>query len=322
MTAYLLHRAAASLLLLFLLLTVLFFLLHLAPGDPEELLSTPRMTPEQRQAVERLYGLDRPLGEQYLAWISGVVLRGEWGASFIHRRPAAQVLIEALPATALLAVAALFVDYSLALLFGVIAARRRETGADHAIRVGSLFFYSLPAFWLGLMAILLFSYLCPLLPAGHMRSPGGYALPWAARQLDLLWHLALPAGVLGVAMTGGTIRLLRGSLLEVLGQDYILAARARGLPERRVFLVHGLRNAAVPLVQLFGFTFPALLNGVLVIEVVFSWPGVGRVLFNAILSNDYPLVLAGTALSGTLVVLGNFLADLLHAAVDPRIRTP
>lgn len=322
MTAYLLRRAAASLLLLFLLLTVLFFLLHLAPGDPVELISDPRMPPEQRQALAHLYGLDRPLGEQYLAWISDVVLHGDWGASFIHRRPAARVLLEALPATALLAVAALLVDYSLALLFGMIAARRRETAADHAIRAGSLFFYSLPAFWLGLMATLLFAYAWPLFPAGHMRSAGGYALPWAARQLDLLWHLALPAGVLGVAMTGATIRLLRGSLLEVLGQDYVLAARARGLPERRVLFVHGLRNAAVPLVQLFGFTLPALLNGALVIEVVFSWPGVGRVLFNAILTNDYPLILAGTALSGTLVVMGNFLADLLHAAVDPRVRTP
>jgi peptide/nickel transport system permease protein len=319
-TGYLLRRLAASLLLVLLLVSLLFFLLHLAPGDPAELIADPGMPPEQHQRLVHLYGLDRPLGEQYLIWLSAVVLHWDWGTSFIHHRPAARVLAEALPATLLLATAALLVDYGLGLLFGVISARRRERAADHLIRGVSLFVFSMPTFWLALMAVLLFAYLWPLLPASHMHAAGADHLPWAARQADLLWHLVLPAAVLGTGSCGATIRLLRGSLLEALGQDYVRTARAKGLSERRVVLVHALRNAVVPLIQVFGYSFPALLNGSLVVEVIFSWPGVGRVLFTALNTNDYPLVLAGTALTGTLVVAGSFLADLLHAIADPRVR--
>jgi peptide/nickel transport system permease protein len=320
MARFLARRAAGSLLLLYLLLTVLFFLLHLAPGKPMALFANPQAPREHRERLLHLYGLDRPLGERYLAWLRAVVLDGDWGTSFTDQRPVVKVLGEALPATLLLATAATLVDYGLALVLGVAAARRREGGFDHAIRAASLFLYSLPVFWLGLMTILLFAYLVPLFPAGHMRSPWAADLPWAARQLDLAWHLALPALVLGISSCGGTLRLLRSSLLAVLSQDYITAARARGLRERRVLFVHALRNAAGPLVQLFGVSFPLVLNGALVLEVVFSWPGVGRVLFNAILGNDYPVVLAGTALSGALVVAGTLAADLLHAALDPRLR--
>lgn len=320
MTAFLLRRTAASLLLLFLLLTLLFFLLHLAPGEPSLLFENPRLPQEQRQRLARLYGLDRPLHEQYLAWLSAVALHGDWGVSFTHRRPVTRVLGEALPPTFLLAVTALLINYSLGLTFGMVAARRRESTWDHAIRGASLLVYSLPVFWLGLMAVLLFAYAWPILPASHMRSPLAQDLPWAARQLDLLWHLVLPAAVLGISSCGSTVRLLRNSLLETLGQDYIRTARAKGLTERRVILVHGLRNAAVPLLQLLGLSLPALLNGSLVIEVIFAWPGVGRAIYTAITTNDYPLVLAATALSGGLVVAGSLLADLLHAAVDPRVR--
>jgi peptide/nickel transport system permease protein len=212
------------------------------------------------------------------------------------------------------------VDFGLALPLGLAAVRRRDGRLDHGIRAVSLLLYSLPTFWLGLMAILVFTFLVPLFPAGHLRSAGAADFSWGARQLDLAWHLALPALVLGVSSCGGTLRVLRASLLEVVGRDYITAARARGLPERRVLFVHALRNAAVPMVQLFGVSFPLLLNGSLVLEVVFSWPGIGRLLFEAIFNHDYPLVLAGTALSGALVVAGTLAADLLHAAVDPRVR--
>lgn len=319
MSGFLLRRFAASLLLLLLVLTTTFFLLRLIPGDPIHLFEGQRLTLEQQQRLRHIYGFDRPLPEQYLTWISAVA-RGDFGASLTQQRPVSTVLLEALPATALLASTALTIEYVAALLLGVISARRRETALDYGIRIGSLVLFSQPVFWLGLMAILLFSYVWPVLPAGHMHSVDADLLSPAARLLDLARHLALPALMMGLATAGRTARFLRASLIEVMSQDYIRTARAKGLSERRVVWVHGLRNAAVPLIQIFALSLPALLSGSLIIEVVFSWPGLGQLTFNAILARDYPLILGATALSAVLVVLGNFLADVLHAWVDPRAR--
>jgi len=320
MSTFLLRRIITSVLLFWLLLTTLFFLLHLAPGDPASLFENPRSSPQQRARLIELYGLDLPLGQQYLKWLSAVALRGDWGVSFLHRRPVVDVLADAIPNTLLLAAAALVVDLSLGLFFGILAARRRESFWDHGIRMVSLFLYSLPSFWLGLMAILLLSSVLPIFPPSHMMSPGASDLPWFAHFADIAWHLVLPASVLGLTGCGNTIRLIRTSLLEVLGQDYIRTARAKGLPERRVLWVHALRNALGPMVQYFGYSVPLMLNGSLVTEVIFSWPGLGRITFDSILNFDYPLVLAGTALSGLLVILGNLFADLAHGLLDPRVR--
>jgi peptide/nickel transport system permease protein len=202
----------------------------------------------------------------------------------------------------------------------VAAARRPGSAADHLIRILSLLFYSQPVFWLGLMAILLFSYVWPVLPAGHMRSVDADLMSPAGRWLDLARHLLLPAFVMGIASTGATARFVRASLIEVMSQDYIRTARAKGLSERRVLWVHGLRNAIVPLILVFTLSLPGLLSSAVVVEVVFSWPGLGRLLFQAVGTRDYPLILGATALSATAVVLSNLLADLLHALVDPRVR--
>ena len=319
MAGFLLRRLAASLLLLLLVLTVVFFLLRLMPGDPIHLFEGQRLTPEQQHRLRQIYGLDRPLPKQYWAWISAVG-RGDFGISLSQQRPVSTALLEAFPATALLAFGSLAVEYAVAILLGAVSARRRESALDQGIRVVTLLLYSQPIFWLGLMAILLLSYVWPVLPAGQMRSVDADLLSPGGRLLDLLRHLALPALVTGLSAAGGTARYLRASLIEVMGQDYIRTARAKGLSERRVLWVHGLRNAAVPLIQIFSLTLPVLLSGALITEVVFSWPGIGRLLFNAVLSRDYPLVLGATALSATLIVLGNLLADVLHALVDPRVR--
>jgi len=320
MIVLLLRRLAASLLLLFLVLTATFFLIHLAPGDPTLLLSGELMSAEVAERLRAVYGLDRPLDEQYLTWLRSVVFEGDWGDSLIHGRPVVGLLGEALPATALLALAALLVQYAVGLPLGVAAARRRGRPADAAIRVVSLVLYSMPLFWLALMAILLFAYAWPVLPPSHMRSIGAAELgPWA-RLGDLLLHLALPALTLGLSLAGGTVRFVRNRMIEVLEEDYIRTARAKGLSERRVVWVHGLRNALVPIIQLLGLSIPFLLNGSLIVEVVFSWPGLGRTAFQAIVARDFPVILAATAFTAALVVAGNLLADLLHAAVDPRVR--
>jgi peptide/nickel transport system permease protein len=319
LSGFLLRRLAASLLLLLLVLTFTFFFLRLLPGDPIHLSEEQHLTAEQQRKLQQIYGLDRPLAEQYLRWNSSVA-RWDWGTSLSQQRPVSTVLAEALPATAILALAALAVEYFLALGLGIASALRRGSVLDHAVRIVTLLLYSQPLFWLGLMAILLLSYAWPVLPAGHMRSVDADLLsPWA-RQLDLARHLFLPAVVMGLGTAGGTARFLRASLIEVMSQDYIRTARAKGLSERRVVWVHGLRNAAVPLIQVFAISLPLLLSGALITEVVFSWPGLGRLAYGALLTRDYPLILGATALSATLVILGNLLADLLHALADPRVR--
>ena len=300
MPGFLLRRLAASLLLLYLILTVTFFLIHLAPGDPARISEDQRMTREQRDRLHRIYRLDRPLPEQYLAWLNAVALHGDWGYSFSHQRAVTAVIADFLPRTLLLAGTSLAVEYAASLLLGIAAARRSGGAADHAIRILAVLLSAQPVFWLGLMAILLFSYVWPVFPANG--------------------HLALPALVLGLYSAGSTLRFVRGNLLEVMSRDFIRAARAKGLSEARVVWVHGLRNALTPLIQLFGMAIPARLNGALIVEVLFSWPGIGWLIFTSVATRDYPLILGTTALSGILVAAGSLVADLMHAAADPRVR--
>ncbi|HEV8632213.1 MAG TPA: ABC transporter permease [Thermoanaerobaculia bacterium] len=310
---WLLRRLGGALLLLLLVVSATFVVLHALPGDPAGLLLDPRVPPAARAQLRHLWGLDAPLAVQYGRWLADAA-RGDWGSSFVHHRPAGAVLREALPYTLLLGLAALLVEIAVALPLGVLAARHRGGTADHLLRVGSLLLHALPTFWLGLMALLLLAYRFPLFPAGHAAEATG------GGGLDLLRHLALPALVLGLSGAGGLLRLVRGSLLAALPEEPLRAARARGLSEARVVWVHGLRRAGAPLLQLLGLSLPALLGGALVVEVVFSWPGLGRVAYLAVLTRDLPLVLACTAWSGALVVAGSLLADLLTAAADPRQR--
>jgi peptide/nickel transport system permease protein len=316
---FFLRRLTASVLLLLAAGSVAFFLIHLAPGDPTNIFEGRRITAEQREHLHHLYGLDRPLGEQYLRWL-GALVRGDLGLSLSQQRPVIRVLADALPATALLALAATIVELAVSLLLGIAAARRPDGLVDQGIRVASLLFYSQPPFWVGLMLVLLFSYVWPVLPASHMASVDADLLSPAGRWLDLLRHLVLPALALGLYNAGSTLQFVRGSLIEVMGMDYIRTARAKGLSERRVVWVHGLRNALTPLIQLFALNFPQLLNGALIVEIVFAWPGLGRVTFGAVLTRDYPLILGVTLFAAVLVVLGNLLADLAQAALDPRVR--
>lgn len=320
MARFLLRRTAAAFLLLFLVLSVTFFLAHLAPGDPVTLFESKNVTAAQHARLLHIYGLDRPLPVQYLDWLKAVAFHFDWGFSFSAQRPVAELIRESLPATLLLASAAVVLQYGLGLLLGVAAARRPGSAADHLIRLLSLLFYSQPVFWLALMAVLLFSLTFPILPASHLRSVGAEELGGAGRLLDVLRHLALPALVIGLHGAAQTTRFVRGSLLEVLGRDYITTARAKGLSERRVVWVHGMRNAVLPLIQVLALSFSTLLSGSLVTEVVFAWPGLGRLSFEAILARDYPVVLATTALSAMLVIAGSLLADLLQSWADPRLR--
>lgn len=320
MLASILQRLAASVVLLFLVLTVTFLLVRVAPGSPLNLYEDPRIPRAQIEELRRAYGLDLPLHEQYWRWLRAVVVDGDWGVSFVHQRPATEVIAQALPNTLLLGLAALLLQYGGGVVLGVFAARRAGSFYDSTLRFVSLLLYSVPTFWLGLMAILIFHLHWRLLPAGGLTSPGGIEGSLAERALDVLRHLVLPASVLGLTSAARIARFVRNSLLDTLSQDHVRTARAKGLSEARVLWRHGMRNSLVPVIQLLGLSLPALFNGALIIEVVFAWPGLGRLLYQASATRDYPVLLAGTALGAVLVIVGSLVADLLHRAADPRVR--
>ena len=319
MSRFVLRRLAISLVLAWLVLTATFAVLHLAPGDPAERFVDPRVPRAQAEHIRSLYGLDRPFLVQYLAWLRSLALEGELGTSFQFQQPVLGVLLAHLPATMLLGTCALLLQWVVGVSLGILAATRPDSLTDHLVRLGSATIYALPTFWLGLMLILLMSGVLDLLPPSGMASP--FADEWShwQRLVDLTLHLILPAIVLGLPLAGPVARLLRNGLLEELGKDYVLAARARGLKPLRV-IAHAVRNASAPLVQWLGLSLPLLFAGSIIVEHVFSWPGLGSITVNAINARDYPLVLGTTVLSALSVIAGSFLADIGHAALDPRVR--
>lgn len=305
------------------IVTLLFLLLQLAPGDPSAAYFNPNVSPEVLEQIRRNFGLDRPLHEQYVRWLASF-LTGDFGYSFSQFRPVRDVIADALPNTLLLGGVSLLLIFAVGCAVGVAQAVRRYSGLDHSLTFLTLFVYSVPGFWLGLMLILAVS--SPVvpdamrLPISGMQSLDYELLSGWEKLADRVRHLVLPSFALGIASAAAVARYMRSAMLEVMGQDYVRTARAKGLPERTVVLKHTVRNALIPMVSLLGLFLPILFGGAVVIEVVFSWPGMGRLLYNAILARDYPVVLASTFLFGALVVTANLLADLLYAAVDPRIR--
>lgn len=299
--------------------TLTFLLLHAAPGDPVERLLGPTATAEQLAAQRAALGLDRPLPLQYAAWVSRFV-RGDWGVSIAKGLPVGTVLGAAWPATVRLVALSLALSYLIGIAVGALQAVRGGTRSDTALSVVSVTLFALPGYWLGLMLVLLFTYWARLLPAFGAAGIDADYLTGGAWLLDRLRHLALPLATLTLVGIGGAARFARGAMLETLSQPFITTARAKGVAPRRVVGRHALRNAATPIVTLLGLSLPALFSGAVFIEAVFAWPGVGRVLVEAVQSRDYPVVMAATAISAALVVAGNLLADVLAAWLDPRIR--
>jgi peptide/nickel transport system permease protein len=318
-TRALLARFASALLACWIVLSAVFFLLRLLPGEPGAAFEDPRVPQEQRLRLRAIYGLDRPLPEQYLRWLGGVA-RGEWGYSLSQHRPVAQILRETAPNTVLLSAAALAIELVLGLALGIAAARRAGSWFDHGLRALSLALWSLPTFWLGLMLLAAFAVALPLFPPGAMHAVDADGLGLGRRSLDLAWHLVLPAAAIGLPGAAATARFVRSTVLERLGEPFVQSARARGLSERRVLWTHALRAGLAPIAQLAGLSLAALLSGTIAVEVVFGWPGLGRATYDALVARDYPLLLAGTALSAAFVLAGSFLAEALQACLDPRLR--
>lgn len=326
MMRYFLRRLLGAIPLVLGIATLVFFVLHLAPGDPASIYAAPNVSPEALEQMRRNMGLDRPLHERYLKWM-GSMFQGDFGVSFARNQPVSAVIAAILPNTLVLALSALVLAFVGGVTIGVVQAVRRGSLVDGALSLGTLFFYSMPSFWLALMLILVFSVYArnvwgwPVwFPASGMVSVDHGFLGSGEQLVDRVRHLVLPSVSLALILAAGIARHTRAAMLEVIHQDYIRTARAKGLPERVVIFRHALRNALIPVITLLGLYLPFLFSGAVVIETVFAWPGMGKLMVDSIFQRDYPVVMAATFVFAVMVVLGNLLADLLYSAVDPRIR--
>ena len=319
---FVLKRLLQAVPLLLAVATVTFFIVHLAPGDPMDMLLEQRFSrnidPEVIELIRQKYGLDQPLHIQYAKWI-GNLFQGDFGESFRYRRPVSTLIAERIPYTLQLTVLALLLDALVGIAFGTFSAVKQYSAMDKTVTLGSLTIYSIPGFWLALMLVLLFSVNLGWLPTSQTRSLDYELLSWPGKLGDLLWHLVLPVFVLGIGSAAGTARYMRNRLLEVLSEEYIVAARARGIKERTVTLKHAMRNALIPIVTIYGMSLPFLLGGAVLIERVFAWPGMGLLAVEAVGGRDYPVILATSMMGAVLVILGNLLADILYVFVDPRV---
>jgi len=321
-------RLLSGIALVLAVVTVAFVLLQLAPGDPARFWVGPSATQDDLDAARRALGLDRPVFARYLAWLADF-LRGDWGTSLARHRGVRDVLGGALPATISLTGASLLVTYLGGIIVGLLQAVKRARPVDTLLTVATTLVYGLPAYWIALLLVLVFTYGAARLgwpawlqfPAMGVQSLDADFLSPGARLLDRLEHLTLPLATLGALGVAGTARYVRGAAVDVLDLDFVRAARARGIAGRQVLLRHVLRNALLPVITLLGLALPALFSGTVFVEVIFAWPGMGRELVAAVAARDYPVVLAATAVFGALVVIGNLVADVLYAVVDPRLRT-
>ena len=326
MGAYLLRRTLISIPLVLGIATLVFFVINLAPGDPIQVMISPEMSPQVIAQMRANFGLDQPLPVRYVKWMAALV-QGDLGYSYSHRRPVMQVIGDILPNTILLSTAALAVSFLIGVLIGIVQSVRQYSLADQALSVIALFFYSMPSFWLALMLILVFALFArnvwewPIyFPPSGTRSVNADLLGPIEQLTDRLKYMVLPVTSLALVLSAGIARYTRSSMLEVVRQDYVRTARAKGLSEGVVILKHALRNALIPVITLLGLYLPVLFSGTVFIETVFGWPGMGKTIVDAIALRDYPLVMGTSLIFGAMVVLGNLVADLLYALVDPRIR--
>lgn len=318
MLSRLVLRVASGAAVILGVVTLTFLLLHLAPGDPAVHLAGPAATPEQLQAIRAELGLNRPLFNQFADWL-GRTLRGDWGTSVATGRPVLQLLGQAWPATAVLVLTSLAGSYLAGIAIGlwqVRASRRTDT----TLSTLSVTLFAMPGYWLAVLLVWLFAYQLRLLPAFGAQGLDADFLGPGARLVDRLRHLALPCLTLTLIGVGGAARFVRGALLDVSGEPFLVAAAARGLSATTVARRHLLANALGPVVTLLGLSLPAVFSGAIFVEGIFAWPGVGQILIQGVQARDYPVVMAAATVSAVLVVLGNLLADGLRAWVDPRIR--
>ncbi|AEB12363.1 ABC transporter permease [Marinithermus hydrothermalis] len=333
MFAYTVRRLLQMIPLLFFVSLVAFALVALQPGDPLEglIFQNPKLTQEDIAALKAAYGLDQPIHIRYFKWL-GRALQGDMGFSRTYAIPATEyIFVQRMPMTLLLSGTAFVLALVVAIPVGIFSAVRQYSMADYVITFLAFLGFSTPVFWLGIMLLLVFAVWLPELlgrPFSPIFPPGGFVSPgvspetvgWWAYLKDRAWYLVLPAFTLSAISMAAWTRFMRAAMLEVLGQDYVRTARAKGLSERVVIYKHALRNALIPIVTLVGLAVPGLFSGAVITETIFSWPGMGRALFDALVEKDYNVAMAAIVFLAFLTALFNLIADLMYAVVDPRIR--
>jgi peptide/nickel transport system permease protein len=318
---YIIKRLLQALLTLFLASALSFAIIQVAPGDAlDTMRQNPQISPETLESYRQTFGLDKPPLVQYFLWLKEVVFHFNFGTSFVYFRPVADLLKERIPATLLLAILSIIITWAIAIPLGIISAVKQNTLIDQVLRVISYLGQGFPSFITALLLLFIAQTTSPLFPVGGMTSINYQDFTPFGKFLDLVWHGILPTIALSITSFAGLQRLTRGQLLDVLRQDYIQTARAKGLPENKVIYVHALRNAVNPLITLLGFEFASLLSGAFIAEYFFNWPGLGRLTLDAVRSQDLYLVMASLMMGATMLIIGNLLADLLLKFVDPRIR--
>jgi len=314
MTRFIVQRLGESIVVIALMSFLIYALIALMPGDPIDLMinSDPRLTPADAARLRAVYGLDKPLMERYLAW-AGAALSGDFGNSRLHVRPVLDVMPGYLLNSVNLMALSFILSVAIAIPAGVYAALRQNTRIDHIINLLCFAGISVPVFWLALMLIILFAVMIPILPASGINSVGGGGF------LDTARHLVLPVATLTVFSIGSYTRFMRAAMIEVLRQDYIRTARAKGASENRVVWVHGLRNAMIPVVTVVALSFGTLFSGALITETMFAYPGMGKLIFDSIMGNDYNMALVTLLFATAVTLAANLLADIAYAWLDPRI---
>jgi peptide/nickel transport system permease protein len=296
-----------------------FFVMHLAPGDPTALFTDPNIEPAELARIRANWGLDKPIIVQYFYWL-GNALRGNFGTSYMTGQPVINEILERIPNTLLLMISSYILTLLITIPLGVISAVKKGSWFDNLVTFLSFAGMATPSFWLGLMLMLVFAVNLRWLPAVGMYDPLLQDPNIIVRVLDVIKHMILPLTTMTLLSLAGITRYQRAAMLEVLNQDFVRTARAKGLPERIVIFKHALRNALIPIVTILGLSLPSLFGGAFIIETIFAWPGMGRLGVLAIFQRNYPLIMGIVVFSAVLIMLGNLFADVGYALVDPRIR--
>jgi peptide/nickel transport system permease protein len=322
MIQYLLKRMIMMVPLLLGITLITFAVIHLAPGEPVEMqiAMNPKVTAEARERLRKFYGLDKPLYVQYTVWVKKLAML-DFGRSFApDNRPVVDKIRERIPVTLSLNIISLIIEFALAVPIGILAAIRRDTLFDKGMTVFVFIGFAVPTFWLALLLMYLFGVRLGWLPISGLHSMGSEGFTTIRWFMDLLKHLILPVSVAAFGSLAGLSRYMRSTMLDVIRQDYITTARAKGLPERTVIFRHALRNALLPVVTLLGLSVPGLIGGSVIFETIFAIPGMGQLFYGGVMARDYPLVMGILVIGAGLTLIGNLLADIGYALADPRIR--
>ena len=318
MKQYLLKRLVMALPMLLGITLIAFFIMKAAPGDPVSMYMDPSISRADQQIIRQNLGLDQPWVVQYGIWLKNI-FKGQLGYSYVTGKPVFTMLIERLPATLLLSLSSLVLVLVITFPLGLISGYKKESWLDDAVTFFSFLGMSIPTFWLGLMLILIFSFGLNWFPTSGFMDPLLYDAPWYQQVGSILHHMCLPLVTIMVGAIAGLTRYNRFGIIKILGQDYITAARARGINEKTILFKHAFKNTLLPIITILGLDLPSIISGSYIIEYIFSWPGMGQLGVQAVFQRDYPILMATILFSSVLLIIGTLISDLCYAIADPRI---